>query len=87
LCAVTTNVSRADARLQIAAMEKQWRIRMKLYTSEEAFDKLHILVSDSKTNINIKRATLVNLLMDHSNMVDMLEQKGERLNKGKPKKG
>lgn len=87
MCAATTNVSRADAPLQIAAMEKQWRIRMKLYTSEEAFDKLHILVSDSKTNINIKRATLVNLLMDHSNMVDMLEQKGERLNKGKPKKG
>ena len=87
MCAATTNVLRADAPLQIAAMEKQLGICMKLYTSEEAFDKLHILVSDSKTNINIKRATLVNLLMDHSNMVDMLEQKGERLNKGKPKKG
>ena len=60
---------------------------MKLYTSEAAFEKLHVLVSDSRTNINIKRATLINLLMDHSNMVDMLEQKGERLHKGKPKKG
>ena len=60
---------------------------MKLYTSEEAFDKLHMLVSNSKTNINIKRATLINLLMDHSNMVNILEQKGERLQKGKPKKG
>lgn len=59
---------------------------MKLYTSEAAFDKLHVLVSDSRTNINIKRATLINLLMDHSNMVGMLEQKGERLQKGKPKK-
>jgi hypothetical protein len=60
---------------------------VKLYTSEEAFDKLHMLVSNSKTNINIKRATLINLLMDHSNMVNILEQKGERLQKGKPKKG
>tara|TARA_R110002072_G_scaffold105293_1_gene230054 strand:- start:74 stop:256 length:183 start_codon:yes stop_codon:yes gene_type:complete len=60
---------------------------MKLYTSEAAFEKLHVLVSDSRTNINIKRATLINLLMDHSNMVDMLERKGERLQKGKPKKG
>jgi|TARA_R110000765_G_scaffold13669_2_gene40888 hypothetical protein len=68
-------------------MEKQWRTPVKLYTSEEAFDKLHMLVSNSKTNINIKRATLINLLMDHSNMVNILEQKGERLQKGKPKKG
>ena len=87
MCAATTNVLRADAPLQIAAMEKQLGICMKLYTSEAAFEKLHVLVSDSRTNINIKRATLINLLMDHSNMVDMLEQKGERLQKGKPKKG
>ena len=60
---------------------------MELYTSEEAFDKAHILVSGKKSNINIKRATLMNLLMDHSIMVGMLEQKGERLEKGNPKKG
>ena len=58
---------------------------MELYTSEEAFDKAHVLVSVKKSNINIKRATLMNLLMDHSIMIGMLEQKGERLEKGNPK--
>ena len=58
---------------------------MELYTSEEAFDKVHVLVSGKKSNINIKRATLMNLLMDHSIMIGMLEQKGERLEKGNPK--
>ena len=58
---------------------------MELYTSEEAFDKVHVLVSGKKSNISIKRATLMNLLMDHSIMIGMLEQKGERLKKGNPK--
>ena len=58
---------------------------MELYTSEEAFDKVHVLVSGKKSNISIKGATLMNLLMDHSIMIGMLEQKGERLEKGNPK--
>jgi len=58
---------------------------MELYTSEEAFDKVHVLVSGKKSNISIKRATLMNLLMDHSIMIGMLEQRGERLEKGNPK--
>ena len=58
---------------------------MKLYTTEEAFDKAHALVG-KKTNITVKRSMFMNLLMDHSTMVGRLEDHGERIEKGEKAK-
>jgi len=58
---------------------------MKLYTSDETFRGAHLVAGKGrKTSVTIRRSTLLNLLMDHSRMVEFLERRGEQIEKGKP---
>lgn len=53
---------------------------MKLYTDDEQFDVLHAAVDKvrkSTKEVKVPRQTLLNLLMDHSNMYGKLKQMGE----------
>ena len=53
---------------------------MKLYTSDEDFDLLHLAVDKARKNakeIKVSRQSLMNMLMDHSNFISVIKQHGE----------
>ena len=53
---------------------------MKLYTSDEDFDLLHLAVDKARKNaseIKVPRQSLMNMLMDHANFISVVKQHGE----------
>ena len=53
---------------------------MKLYTSDEDFDLLHLAVDKARKNakeIKVPRQSLMNMLMDHANIISVVKQHGE----------
>ena len=53
---------------------------MKLYTSDEDFDLLHLAVDKARKNAKEKkepRQSLMNMLMDHANFISVVKQHGE----------
>tara|TARA_Y100000401_G_scaffold57788_1_gene45759 strand:+ start:250 stop:432 length:183 start_codon:yes stop_codon:yes gene_type:complete len=53
---------------------------MKLYTSDEDFDLLHLAVDKARKNakeIKVSRQSLMNMLMDHANFISVVKQHGE----------
>ncbi len=53
---------------------------MKLYTSDEDFDLLHLAVDKARKNakeIKVPRQSLMNMLMDHANFISVIKQHGE----------
>ena len=58
---------------------------MKLYTSDETFRAGHLVADKGRKRlVTIRRSMLTNLLLDHSRMIEMLERRGEQIEKGKP---
>ena len=52
---------------------------MKLYTSDEDFDTLHLAADKARKNakdIKVPRQALINLLMDHSHLVKLVKELG-----------
>ncbi len=52
---------------------------MKLYTTDEDFDTLHLAVDKARKNakdIKVPRQALINLLMDHSHLVKLVKELG-----------
>ena len=55
---------------------------MKLYTSDEDFDLLHLAVDKARKNakeIKVSRQSLMNMLMDHANFISVVKQHGENV--------
>ena len=55
---------------------------MKLYTSDEDFDLLHLAVDKARKNareIKVPRQSLMNMLMDHAHFITALKQHGENI--------
>ena len=53
---------------------------MKLYTSDEDFDLLHLAVDKARKNakeIKVPRQSLMNIFMDHANFISVVKQHGE----------
>jgi hypothetical protein len=51
---------------------------IELNTTEEEFHETHMLVDKGRSKaVSVKRSVIVNLLMDHSNMVKRLESLGD----------
>ena len=49
---------------------------MKLYTSDEDFDLLHLAVDKARKNareIKVPRQSLMNMLMDHANFIGKMK--------------
>ena len=54
--------------------------KVKLYTSDEDFDLLHLAVDKARKNakeIKVSRQSLMNMLMDHANFISVVKQHGE----------
>tara|TARA_B100000424_G_scaffold220584_1_gene179404 strand:+ start:1846 stop:2022 length:177 start_codon:yes stop_codon:yes gene_type:complete len=52
---------------------------VKLYTTDEDFDTLHLAVDKARKNakdIKVPRQALINLLMDHSHLVKLVKELG-----------
>jgi hypothetical protein len=52
---------------------------VKLYTSDEDFDTLHLAADKARKNakdIKVPRQALINLLMDHSHLVKLVKELG-----------
>ena len=52
---------------------------MKLYTSDEDFDTLHLAADKARKNakeVKVSRQALINLLMDHSHLVKLVKELG-----------
>ena len=55
---------------------------MKLYTTDEDFDTLHLAADKARKNakdIKVPRQALISLLMDHSSLVGKIKQLGENI--------
>jgi len=53
---------------------------MKLYTTDEQFDNLHLMASSGRgKQVQVRRQDLINLLMDHSNFVKLATSWREKL--------
>jgi len=51
---------------------------MELNTTEEEFHETHMIADKGRSKaISVKRSVIINLLMDHSNMVKRLESLGD----------
>jgi len=58
---------------------------MKLYTTDEQFDNLHLMASSGRgKQVQVRRHDLVNLLMDHGNFVNMANRWREPLEPMEP---
>ena len=61
--------------------------KQELYTKLSKFDELHNLIDETrKKNIIIPKADLLNLLMDHSNLVGMLSEHNVKFKESIPRK-
>ena len=52
---------------------------MKLYTTDEDFDLLHLAADKARKNakeVKVSRQALINLLMDHSHLVKLVKELG-----------
>ena len=52
---------------------------MKLYTSDDDFDTLHLAADKARKNakeVKVSRQALINLLMDHSHLVKLVKELG-----------
>jgi hypothetical protein len=52
---------------------------MKLYTTDENFDLLHLAADKARKNakeVKVSRQALINLLMDHSHLVKLVKELG-----------
>ena len=52
---------------------------MKLYTTDEDFDTLHLAADKARKNakeVKVSRQALINLLMDHSHLVKLVKELG-----------
>jgi len=57
-------------------------VRMKLYTSDEDFDTLHLAADKARKNareVKVPRQSILNVLMDHANFIATLKQHGENI--------
>ena len=52
---------------------------LKLNLTQSKFEKLHELAGTKKANIQLPKKTLIDLLIDHSNMVKALEDAGVKM--------
>ena len=52
---------------------------MKLYTTDEDFDTLHLAADKARKHakeVKVSRQALINLLMDHSHLVKLVKELG-----------
>jgi len=52
---------------------------VKLYTSDDDFDTLHLAADKARKNakeVKVSRQALINLLMDHSHLVKLVKELG-----------
>lgn len=52
---------------------------MKLYTTDEDFDTLHLAADKARKNakeVKVPRQALINLLMDHGHLVKLVKELG-----------
>ena len=52
---------------------------VKLYTTDEDFDTLHLAADKARKNakeVKVSRQALINLLMDHSHLVKLVKELG-----------
>jgi hypothetical protein len=53
---------------------------MNLYTTDEVFDLAHEIADKGHSkNVDIPRQILINILMDHSQMLTKLKDRGENI--------